>query len=249
MKERPILFSAPMVRALLAGTKTQTRRLVTPQPHRVKRHVDRSLRDRKTGKVIPITIPDGWEWKSLYGADDGGDFAKGLAYHSPYGSAGGRLWVRESFNVIFVEADLEHPGYAEDWYAADSIPKSKPSSQWQVAYAATDELAKESRAERGFGWRPGIHMPRWASRIVLEVVGARCERLQAITEDDAKAEGVEPVVTLRKGYPSKLAADVETASYRLGYRDLWDKINGERAPWKSNPWCWVVEFKSVEATA
>lgn len=205
MKERPILMSAPMVLALLSGAKTQTRRLVKPQP--VQFHSD--------AKVGPVDLP-----------------------RCPYGLAGDRLWVREAFaRDYFSAAPYEEPtkrhGYRADWTsrAADVVPEPR--------------------------WTPSIHMPRWASRIDLEVTGVRVERLQDISEADAVAEGADSMTAsramwrgsasldgcARAGYPD---APRNTADWtpRDCFRLLWGAINGPES-WSANPWTWVVEFRRV----
>jgi hypothetical protein len=174
MKERPILFSGPMVRAILDGRKTQTRRAIRP----------------------PMPWRDGW--------------GVGLGeYNCPYGQPGDRLWVRETW-----------------------APK-----QWEkgACYRATGDLLDTGHCQ----WRPSIHMPRWASRITLEVIGVRVERLQDISEADAEAEGCEPLPMC--GGPEVGGYNC----YQSGFELLWGSINGKLAPWSSNPWVWVVEFQRI----
>jgi len=197
MAERPILFSAPMVRAILAGTKTQTRRAVkaahpdwvriNPQPHQ-----------DDAGRLC-------------YGWD--GNVGKPLC--CPYGQPGDRLWVRETW------------GFNPDF----------PGLLAHICF----------RADRGhehdaINWRPSIHMPRAASRITLEVTGVRVERLQAISEADARAEGVAEA-PLPMGLMYSTAAVMRTR-YREGFGQLWCDINGANS-WDANPWVWAVEFKRV----
>jgi hypothetical protein len=190
VKESPILFSGSMVRAILAGTKTQTRRIVNPQPiadamwsggfYLQSKAVNTALKTFNDARGAPL---------------------QGDPTPCPYGAPGDRLWVRESWQ--------SHIGtYGESLV---------------YAYRATDD-------ERAGPWRPSIHMPRAAARITLEVTDVRVERLQAISEADAVAEGIDPVL-YRK-------------SAQAGYRDLWEAING-RGTWGNNPWVWVVEFKRV----
>lgn len=167
MKMRPILFSGEMVRAILEGRKTQTRRVVKPQPAYV--------------------IDSVWV--------------------CPYGRPGDGLWVRETW---------------------------APNSQAGVFSYAADWAAGVKHVSR---WRPSIHMPRAASRISLEVVGVRVERLREISEADALAEGCADSEMV-DGVPMWCSA-VEK------YMDLWEKINGEGS-WAVNPWVWVVEFRRVE---
>jgi hypothetical protein len=202
MKTRPILFNGAMVRALLDGSKTQTRRIVKPQLYEGGRSEHWSL--------------------SEYGQ------------FCPYGQSGGRLWVRETWQGPLLtdgdefEAyrespdDFKKPAYCE--YAADGGPKPE---------FMTDDDDLVCR------WRPSIHMPRWASRITLEIVSVRVERLQAISESDALAEGVD----LDSVASFARVAGV-TRPVGFAYRDLWESINGDGS-WDANPWVWVVEFKKV----
>lgn len=159
-KERPIIFSTPMVRAILAGTKTQTRRVVKLQPPAGAEH----------HSIANVGHP----WHDIYGH-------KGCAVHRvrcPYGQPGDRLWVRETF-MDMLGTGVEHRPdprgplrrYA---YASDHQPGS---------------YGDEARKSYGLRWKPSIHMPRAASRITLEITGVRVERLQDISESDAQAEG------------------------------------------------------------
>ncbi|MHB0973915.1 MAG: ASCH domain-containing protein [Thiobacillus sp.] len=181
MKERPMLMSAPMVRAILAGTKTQTRRVVKPQPGGL---LKLALHLARRG--LPIWFCDGWDGTC------------------PYGQPGDQLWVRETFAPMTT-------GYA---YLADPVWRDSPSGRWH----------------------PSIHMPRVASRITLEIVSVRVERLQDISESDALAEGVSPDM----GLCWQSGDDTP----RGMYGELWESINGPGS-WDANPWVWVVEFKRV----
>lgn len=202
MKERPILFSAPMVRALLAGTKTQTRRVVKPQPP--------ADWDRNCWYRAPVW---GWTRNEVPSAE----------WHKvrcPYGQPGDRLWVREAF--MHEPADY-------CWEASVSIP-CRP--------AETVYRADHDGDTRGAGWKPSIHMPRALSRITLEVTAVRVDRLQDISDAHAVAEGVSP------RQPAAASGIYITGQYRLGFRDLWESINGPGS-WDANPWVWVVEFQRV----
>lgn len=212
-KERPILFSGAMVRALLAGTKTQTRRVLREQPQDFIKEVGWTT-FTPPGKVSARgTHPElGYaaEW-----------YLKGC----PYGNAGDRLWVRETWGL--------HRHHDYTCWNRDSVAGRTADDlllSWQVAYAADATSVYDH-------WRPSIHMPRWVSRITLDVTGVRAERLNDISEADARAEGVE--------IPHD--ADALCDCGRRAYRDLWDRINGQGS-WLKNPWVWVVTFKRLEVS-
>lgn len=198
MKERPILFSAPMVRALLAGTKTQTRRIVKPR------------KDLSFGCLLTPS--------ELAGEVNNGNFE-----NCPYGEPGDRLWVRETG---WERPDLTTRMIRE---GADTWPRfAYDADGW-----GADDHADFKRW--GFKRRPSIHMPRWASRILLEITGVRVERLQDISDDDLAAEGIQEVIDAgvdHDGWP------------RDAYRSLWESINGAGS-WAANPWVWCVEFRRV----
>jgi hypothetical protein len=209
MTDRPILFSGPMVRAILSGTKTQTRRVVKPQPA-----------DYQALRPEPR---DGCRWVFIAHSDRPTyAFATGDAL-CPYGQPGSRLWVREAWRA-FAALNKTPPR---------SIPKDAP-----IWYEAQDEVPFHPTAYGKL--RPGMFMPRWASRITLEITGVRVERLQDISDADAKAEGAEP------RQPVTAGGIYIPGQYRLGFRDLWVSINGP-CSWDANPWVWVVEFKRLEA--
>lgn len=189
MNEHPILFSTPMVQAILEGRKTQTRRVVKGNPE---------------GKV-PFT-------------DE---------FPCPYGHPGDRLWVRETWQKIY-ERQSDKQRFTEP-PSAHNLHLYKT---W-IEYAATPRDGQEPPR-----WRPSIFMPRSASRITLEIVNVRLERVQDIGEQDAKAEGVTP---------SGVGNDLDHLKYRAGFMHLWDTINAKRFyAWDANPWVWVVEFERVE---
>lgn len=203
MKEHPILFSAPMVEAILDGRKTQTRRLFMP-----KVDTDGALQLGDTEQWQPMLV---------------GEMLKPV--RCPYGVPGDRLWVKETY---YSEKQEQAGTGAVRWVVhLDGSPRIG------AFYRATQPLAPTKR------WKPAIHMPRCLSRIKLEVTGVRVERLQDITEEDARAEGVE----------ARVCGQDESGpirSYRTGFVYLWQQINGERANWLSNPWVWVVGFKRLE---
>lgn len=204
-KERPILFSAPMVLAILDGHKTQTRRVVKLP--------------KKWASRFPICAPhhmkaDHEVW--WHGPDTE---RVGVAQSCPYGQPGDHLWVRECFSRHLYDGGV--------WY-------------WADGNIADDDCEKP---------RPSIHMPRWASRITLEITDIRVERLQDITKDDIYAEGAitdewmewrEDVANI--GMPSGSTI----MSERDVWERLWNSINGLKYPWDTNPWVWVVEFERMK---
>ncbi|HEJ4757511.1 hypothetical protein FVA82_11755 [Pseudomonas aeruginosa] len=205
MKERPILFTGPMVRAILEGRKTVTRRVVSPQPDFL-------------GSMVDPNTP----FKTL----DAGLHAR---ITCPYGEPGDRLWVREAW-----AADAQ----------VDAIAPSDLSQGEPIWYPADLSVRQTGCYMISKGRvRPSIHMPRWASRILLEITAVRVERLQDISEEQALAEGVrgEPCDHARQA-----CADIgcwgDTAKGAFGF--LWESLNGEGS-WAANPWVWVVEFKRV----
>lgn len=205
MKERPILFSAPMILALLAGTKSQTRRIVKPQPKGFGAH-----------------------WPNDAACLEWSDIAEDTDYHArcghcPYGAAGDRLWVREAWGGWFQQGGVE-----ADW---KDTPRSWRTRELltRVAYRATEPTV----AKR---WVTPLFMPRWASRMSLKITGIRVERVQAITDEDATAEGVLTI-------PAKTPGS--TPAQRFG--DLWTEINSA-ASWTANPFVWVVGFEREVAT-
>jgi hypothetical protein len=207
MRERPILFSAPMVLALLAGTKTQTRRLVKV--------------DTAAEVFEPYENWDGETWGS--NAVDGTT----SVIHCPYGKPGDRLWVKETWRPLDTlrEARANH-GHMCVRYAADSGGITHDASLIPSGW-------KRPKAAKTGNVSP-LFMPRWASRITLEVTGVRVERLQSISRDDAIAEGCEMPTQARGMHPWP----------EEQYATLWESINGDGS-WAANPWVWVVEFARV----
>jgi hypothetical protein len=233
MKERPILFSGPMVRAILEGRKTVTRRVVKPQPW-MEGHA--WLWAKKKTPERPFDI--GWAQ---------GFPAKLLAEECPYGQPGDRLWVKETWGY----ANACPGGDAlcrEDWvqvgYRASDSPRGegisdpipRPKEEVESIHAVVlKEMERAGVSGDGFPqvcrWRSSLHMPRNLSRLSLEVVSVRAEQLHDITPEDVLAEGIQPILR----------------SAAIGdFNGLWNKINGKRAPWESNPWVWVVSFRRIQ---
>ena len=221
MKERPILFSGEMVRAILDGRKTQTRRVINPQP-----------------------IADGlyYEYKDIPWLKTGDPFPF-IGHLCPYGTTNDLLWVRETWRAV--ELDNGNDGIL---YKADNHFESIKNSQ------AAADLWCDAYADRKHGnkWRPSIFMPRWASRILLDVTDVQVERIQEISDGDAIKEGIHDVCHCgdyveSHGYHSGHGAVSMPGWATENFSSLWDSINAERGhSWESNPWVWVVSFKVVK---
>lgn len=229
MKERPILFSGPMVRAILEGRKTQTRRIVKPQP---------------PTRYTKLFYDPAWFWSPTTSGTGGEQQDLRLIPKSPYGVPGDRLWVKETF---WMHSDPEAFG-PDVGNVIDSSGRRRI-----VGYAASMDADSERCAnDYGAKKRPSIHMPRWASRITLEVKRVRVERLQDISAENAIDEGAMTLPN-RPTYQAEYRAVREAgiAKPPLGdgplerFARLWDEINGDGA-WAANPWVWVVEFKRVD---
>lgn len=223
MKERPILFSGPMVRAILDGKKTQTRRPVKPQPVS---HEEAEPNDLVflTGELCKVKASKGW-----------GERASGRLnahpYSCPYGIPGDRLWLRETWKWAEISSCIDYK--AGGYMDAFELYSERPEIErlfW--------EWRKRVGKAKDMPWRPSIHMPRWASRITLEVTGVRVERAQDITGGDGWAEG--------------FRGDVDAgAMFGSGQRlerfwQSWDAIYSKNGlSWDQNPWVWVIEFRRL----
>lgn len=182
VKERGMIFNGEMVRAILDGGKTQTRRPVKVP------HIDRDAMCELSGNELA------------------GELSAGNYRNSPHGKPGDRIWVRETWARYNIDQDSHDMAY-----------RATPPADWP----------EEGR------WRPSIHMPRWASRLILEIIGVRVERLQAITLGD-----------ICKEIGCSLY-DFRPATYGFQvWEELWKSIYGEEN-WQANPWVWVIEFKVV----
>ena len=222
--ERPILFSAPMVRAILDGRKSQTRRVA-------KLNISGRL-----GRFSSQWHPE----------------HPGAIAACPYGQPGDRLWVRETWAgansedgpCVLYRANDDRRYLVQESYPVNYAKyPGVDFAQW----AADVESGAEGR------WRPSIHMPRWASRITLEITDVRVQRVQDIGEEDAIAEGIREL-PLQEGEPGAWwsADPLENAAVyhrtpRSAFSVLWDAINGLRGfGWNANPWVWAIAFRRVE---
>jgi len=218
VKERPILFNGEMVRAILEGRKTMTRRVIKPQP-------------KSGGAIYDPSI--GWRFKG------------GPNMPCPYGQPGDRLWVRETWAPLRLQFDYES-GYCDGWEEcspktvkdyrdSDSGFNLLDPPRFDIAYFDCYDCGTDDPKERGFKWRSSIHMPRWASRIDLLVKDVRVERVQDINNLDALAEGIPDTRTMENNW-----------DLRDCFHSLWDSIYAKKGNgWEANPWVWVVEFKTI----
>ncbi|WP_175725119.1 hypothetical protein [Burkholderia ambifaria] len=258
MTERPILFSGAMVRAILEGRKTQTRRIAKVRnelPPAWATFASEGHSLMQDGKPRPVgsfywseeqlegepiktlrrwpVLPDkhpmagDWHWTP-----------------SPYGKIGDRLWVRETHDVNRLGNET-FPDGRQRLYAGIAYQADDGRHEVDI----TDDQCRAIEAKQWRGWTPSIHMPRWASRITLEITGVRVERLNDCSEDDARAEGSEAIgITFRDdadGNPHLI--DSLGGPYRDGFRILWERINGAGA-WNANPWVWVIQFRRIHGS-
>ncbi|HHC3802423.1 hypothetical protein [Klebsiella pneumoniae] len=230
MKERGMIFNAEMVRAILDGRKTQTRR--------------------------PVRFPvlDKNLGCELAGNELAGELSAGNYLNSAFGKPGDRIWVRETWGVVSHE--LDEDGRIRPWTpdrpatAINEMPFGNGYYSGHAIYAADGDFTwgDDDGYEDGRScWKPSIHMPRAASRILLEITDVRVERLNAISEEDAEAEGID----MEALYDSQDCYDCIADHNMTGrptvtgaFKYLWESIYGEES-WKANPWVWVIEFKVV----
>lgn len=217
VREKPILFSGEMVRAILEGRKTQTRRVISDQPMK-----------HPGGKYEPhdpFVHADGvtWGWMSgvvTYTDND---------VRCPWGKAGDRLYVRETWSRD------------DDWLI--SVFYRADDSCYTIGHQKGDQLTRddhpERKAYRPKRWKPSIHMPRWASRLTLDILDVRVERLNEISEADAVAEGMT--------YYDR-GRDAQMPSAHEQFHALWDSLNADRGyGWDRNPWVWAITFKRIDS--
>lgn len=228
MKEKPIIFSADIVKAILDGKKTMTRRVIKSN-HDLSRytHVDFDIDGDNKWELVRIN-----DLKRTY-----------TKIGNPYGNVGDRLWVRETWIQGYDDPLIESEG--DDENAVSIIYKADGKEEYRTCSAETAENWGDFSADSEMvGFKSPIHMPRWASRILLEITDIRVERLNDISEEDAVKEGMPP------SHPS-----IDRISIQHGFNSfsqscfaqLWDTLNTKKGyPWSSNPWVWVIEFKKVK---
>lgn len=214
-----MIFNAEMVRALLDGRKTQTRR-----PIKWKQTRFTEIGEREDGSK--------WPWS------EDAEHACDFWHPCPFGAVGDRIWVRETWGVV--SHAFSDDGLMIDWVpdrpatAIHEMPFGNGYYSGYAIYAADGDFTwgDDDGYEDGRScWKPSIHMPRAASRILLEITDVRVERLRSMSQDDARAEGV-----IAASGPMEAG---------LAFRELWDSIYGEES-WKANPWVWVIKFKRIE---
>ncbi|MCL7686176.1 hypothetical protein M8363_06410 [Klebsiella quasivariicola] len=253
MKERGMIFNGEMVRAILDGRKTQTRRIMKLQPKPSKsRPGDFWFSSKKLESMVHVS-------DLAPGNSPIADYHLFIQEHCcPFGAVGDRIWVRETW------ADVNLDGAPAVAYRADdevydlmeneSLLDEDGAFNYQDTRVSKYQFsAWHSDLISGIegNWRPSIHMPRWASRILLEITDVRVERLNAISEEDAEAEGID----MEALYDSQDCYDCIADHNMTGrptvtgaFKYLWESIYGEEG-WKSNPWVWVIEFNRVEGGA
>ncbi len=217
MKQIPILFSTPMVQAILDGRKTQTRRLIKPQPNG-------ALHDVNMGY-----------WSEFP------DNLKHAYIKCPYGKPGDVLWVRETYrHYMELESEKRIVEYAADG-AAEQLP---------LCDGDGFHIFNKDGSEKMVPWIPSIHMPKSACRIYLQITDIRVERLQDISEEDAKAEGVLYYGDESGDYKDYTYNDVYgddwgVTTAKKSFGTLWESINGPES-WNANPWVWVISFERID---
>ena len=215
IREKGLIFNSEMVRAILDGRKTQTRR-----PIKWKQTRFTEIGEREDGSK--------WPWS------EDAEHACDFWHPCPFGAVGDRIWVREAFRVHSRATDV-----------ATLVYKASERNSWteQTRRVPVAVCNKPATPEK---WTPSLHMPRWASRILLEITGVRVERLNSISQEDAQAEGLE-LTGWRPTYSDPDSGGEVMTPYD-NFAELWSSIYGEES-WNANPWVWVIEFKRVEGGA
>lgn len=220
-----------MVEALLAGRKTQTRRLIR----------DGSVAIPPNSKVTPM--PDGdfliesWPKQER----EFNNFGRSTRVKPPYGGAGDRIFVRENITILWVDRDAFMPHRCPRGPLVNGDREQLIAWHHNTPDPRTDAVRREQK-------RSGRFMPRWATRIVLEVESVDVQRVHDISEEDAKAEGVEACPSVDDWYPEEWANGeerLESRQYRDSFMDLWNGIHSKCGGWEANHWAWVVKFRRV----
>jgi len=230
--EHPIIFSAAMIDALLAGRKTQTRRLIKPQPPAHQKEVQYPAVE--VASSSPLVRKDRYDACRFWHYAGDGTSSSPLI-KSRYGAPGDQLWVRETWCLSDPEFEHQLP------------PTPRPSKDGRWVYYRATEPDIEGRDNKS-PWRTPIYMPRWASRITLEITSLRVERLQSITEEDAQAEGLDHDEKWWYGpmHPVKQMPKVFYDA-RKAYRSCWNSLHpGAHEDWHADPFVWVISFRKLD---
>ncbi|HFT1542582.1 TPA: hypothetical protein ACH27N_001597 [Klebsiella quasipneumoniae subsp. similipneumoniae] len=244
MTERGMIFNAEMVRAILAGRKTQTRRIMKVQPSEAFTPMNMALdTDYKARWYTPgVVDKDGYlqpASKEVFGVSNENE-----GYSCPFGAVGDRIWVRETARCEWQRGDFKDAAFETGvTYKADGEHQSFRSAEQHKTFPRRSHAANGDLA-----WHPSIHMPRWAIRILLEITDVRVERLNAISEEDARAEGIIDGGCLNCGEPEPCGCANPEPDATDAFAYLWQSIYGQEN-WNANPWVWVIEFKRVEGGA
>ncbi|WP_263056430.1 ASCH domain-containing protein [Pantoea agglomerans] len=236
MKERPIIFNADMVRAVLDGRKTQTRRIIKVQPESNQLGLLRITDSTKRNDIGK------YHWAE---SNATGNHVRSKLFACPFGAVGDHLWVKETWSVVSHAFDddglmidyvpdrpaiaVHEKPFGNGYYSGHAIYAADGGFTW-----GDDDGCVDGRS----CWKPSIHMPRWASRITLEITGVRVERLNSMTESDALAEGC-------NGGHDSIPGYMYSATPHEHFHHVWQSIYGDDS-WQANPWVWVVEFKRLE---
>lgn len=219
MKERPILFNSQRVQALLSGQQSQTRRIMKSQ-------LFGPGQDNHEGCYGIDVLNNQLQGKRVMGMDN-------ISYHCPYGQPGDRLWVRETWRGPVISQHHMH-----DYERTPSRFKSSSYCQYR---ADTSQFSSYEDENEHVGWQAGIHMPRWASRINLQISHVRVEKIQDISSEDVMAEGIQADSHFLNNF---FTIHNEVLSSRDAYRRHWAEQYGGTS-WEVNPWVWVIEFIRV----
>lgn len=245
MKERPILFNTDMVKAILEGRKTQTRRVVKPMNGEQSKWLSNELLSKSLSCYLcEVNRELGAQFQHPKAGETIGSVKvekmSPLGWiKCPYGQVGDRLWVRETWASLRLEIDYES-GIVDGWEEVepDVVKRNKEIGYFTIAYKADEHWDDGYNCveDRGFRFRPSIHMPRWASRITLEITDIRVERVQDIDDESAGKEGIS-----NYNYNGKYCD-----SGKLIFKQMWNSITKNKAhKWDKNPWVWVIEFKRI----